>query len=226
MTIGQQIIDEALEKSGGDRDLVAIALQVARSTVDNQIFKSQELTLKWGRGAYRAPEQPETLHRPPEDIPRLNPDDKAMVQAIIKEDSLLKEGLDKLGLSPVETALAVQLSGFHQNCFVQSVQISGAGMTRIGIKIGTQIDEISKRLDIVREEMLKASGPITRAAFMEEEKYLLQAYVDMTDQVRRISDTAHRGMMLQAMIRYKLTMHKNKEKRLPAKPGFSAEIPV
>jgi len=225
MTLGRQLVNEALEAAGGDRDKAAAALNLSLSTVNNTIAKSPELMARWGAGFQQPPVQVNTLHRPPDALPHINGDEADLVKSMVREDSLLADGLNKLGLTPEESALAVQLAGFHQNCFVQSVQISGSGMTRIGIKLSTQIDEIAKRLEAVRAKLNDTSSAmtLTRKVLMDEEKYLLSAYIAMTDQIRRISDTAMRGMMLTAAIRYKIG--RRNDKPLPTKPGYSTGFP-
>jgi hypothetical protein len=114
---------------------------------------------------------------------------------------------------------------FGQNQFVESVQIVGATMTTICIQLSSQLRQVIERLDDIRKEMKK--GPISRMMLLEEEKFLTEALIGMSEQVRRISDTSHRGMLLQAMVRYKLHGgRKNMDKQTLGKPGFSPSIPV
>jgi hypothetical protein len=227
MTTGQRKCDIALENSGGDRALAAVALGKTVRAVEMMIAGCDTLKWKWrgahGPGANRAPTQAQTIHRPP--AMNITDTEKNLVVGMAKEDALLADGLDKLGLTPAESALAVQLSGFNANHFVNSVHIAGAGMTRIGLKLGTQVDELAKRLEEVRAKMKETTSAIQRSEFLEEEKYLLRSYVEMTQQIVRISDSAHRSMLLTAMVRYKLSGRRSGEFKMP-KPGYSASLPI
>jgi len=224
MTKGQRQCDIALTNSGGNRALAAIALGKTVRAVEMMIAGCDTMKWKWRNGS-KATTQAETLHRPPVSIPAMSDNEKSLMTSMAKEDALLADGLDKLGLTPAETALAVQLSAFNANHFVNSVHIAGAGMTRIGLKLGTQVDELAKRLEEVRAQMKDTTSPIKRSEFLEEEKYLLRSYVEMTQQIVRISDSAHRSMLLTAMVRYKLSGRRSGEFKMP-KPGYSASLPI
>jgi hypothetical protein len=216
MTEYQKLIDTALEKFNGDRVLAAVAMGTSRGAIDSQVSKCEDLKNRWGEFAEK-PVGPAII----------STDEKDLILSMTKEDATLAKGLDALGLTPEESALAMQLSNFGRSQFVQSVQIASAGMTRIGIRIGTQLDEVGKRLTKVRELIEQCDGgtcKIPRSELIEEERVLMEAYVTMSEQIRRINDTAHRGMMLQAMIRYRLTRRNGAP--LSIKPGYSSQPPI
>lgn len=228
MTEDQIEVDRAMEEFGGDRNRVAAVLGKARSTIDNYIAKIPELRFKWlNYSGSEPPGQAATLHRPPTNNGiKITDAEVSLVTNLSKEDAMLADGLEKLCLSPEEAALALHLQKFHQGHFVQSVQIIGASMTRICLRMATQQDQIAKRLDDVRAEIKKCAGAISRSCLVEEEAALMKSYIAIGDQIRRMSDTAHRGMTLQAMIRYRLSDSRREREKTMSKPGFQPYIPV
>lgn len=224
MTEDQKLVDAALERFNGNRELAATALGRSIDCVYHAISKSDELMMRWGKFNGMDGQK---LTRPHINGTLVDPSDKLLVQSIIHEDALLAEGLERLGLTPTEVERAVGMQLFGQNQFVQSVQIVGASMTTICVQLSTQLKEVIARLASVREELAKCGTPITRALLVEEEKFLSESLIGMAEQVRRMSDTAHRGMMLQAMIRFKLSGRRTGKDRSMPKPGFTTgSIPV
>lgn len=232
MTADQQLVMNALDKCGGDRELAAVMIGKTIRSVEAMIAQCPEIKQKHGRGAsgtvggaINPPTQADTLHRNGDDSVRLDSTDRSLVISMVKEDNLLAEGLERLGLKPDEVKRAIGLRDFSKNQFVESVQIVGASMTTICVQLGTQVAKFIERLETVQAE-LKNTNPIYRTALVQEEKFLAETLIDLSEQVRRMSDTAHRGMMLQAMIRYKLLGRKDPRKPEAMKPGFQSEIPV
>ncbi len=230
MTEEQQQLMAALDKFGGDRELAAAVLGKSIRAIESSIFQCQELKDRHGklRGPGGAPTQASAMHRPPPngngDTIQLQPHDRDLVISMCKEDKLLAEGLERLGLSPEEVKRSIALRDFSKNQFVESVQIVGASMTSICVQLGTQVTKSIERLDEVRLR-LKDTNPLYRMALVEEEKYLSESLIAMSEQVRRMSDTAHRGMMLQAMIKFRLLGARGGMKQ-QMKPGYGTEIPV
>jgi len=226
MTEEQQLIDTALTQFNGDRELAAIAIGRTVHAIECQISICDELRFKHGAGKNKSQTTAEALHRNGNGAPAVvSTDEKELIISITKEDEMLAQGLDRLGLTPEEVQRAVGMQHFGQNQFVESVQIVGATMTTICIQLSSQLREVIERLSEIRKEMKK--GPISRMMLLEEEKFLTEALIGMSEQVRRISDTSHRGMLLQAMVRYKLHGgRKNSDKQTMGKPGFSPSIPV
>jgi hypothetical protein len=232
MTLNQKLLDEALTKFNGDRNRAALELGETRAYVDRVILDSNFLRWKWSVGTTDDPKQSETLNRDGIDdvvkekaVPDLTYEEQKLVEQMAKEDSMLSHGLMRLGLTPEETLRAVGMQRFGQSQFVQSVQIVSASMTTICVQLSSQLKAVMGRLDEVRERMKNHQGtPITRALMVDEEKYLMESLIGMSEQVRRMSDTAHRGMVLQASIRYKLRDRANNNKL--SKPGFSTTLPV
>lgn len=227
MTQEHSLLNAVLEKFNGDRDLAAVALEKTRHAIDCAINVDPDLKLRWGKGAGSAGvlAQPNALNRPVNGGISVSQEDKALMKSMITEDALLAEGLERLGLTPEEVQRAVGMQQFGQNQFVQSVQIVGGSMTTICVQLTSQLKEVIQRLNEVRADMKKCATPITRAVLVEEERYLSESLIGMAEQVRRMSDTAHRGMMLQAMIRFKLSGRREGKDKMP-KPGFSTSIPV
>jgi hypothetical protein len=161
------------------------------------------------------------LHRPPDELPTMNELELTLVEQMTKEDAILAQGLEKFGLTVEEAAIAYQMQQFHKTQFVASVQILGGSMTRICLKMQTQLDELAKRLVEVREKLSeKTTGPISRQTLVDEEKHLMRTFHDFADQTRRMFDTSQRAAMLSAMIRFKLQGGRKKVQDA-RKPGFS-----
>ncbi len=232
MTEEQQQLMAALDKFGGDRELAAAVLGKSVKAVEGIIYHCQELKEKHakGPGGSAAPTQAETMHRPKAngngETVQLDTHDRDLVISMCKEDKLLAEGLERLGLTPQEVKRSIALRDFSKNQFVESVQIVGASMTSICVQLGTQVTKSIERLEEVRTK-LKDTNPIYRANLVDEEKYLSESLIAMSEQVRRMSDTAHRGCLLQAMIRYKLSTGRGRGDPVrPTKPGFSPGLPI
>ena len=228
MTEEAKLALAALEKFGGDRELAAAVIGKCERSIDYYIYHGPDAkAFAKFRTPPRShsPTQAEAMHRPPNgDTVQLDPHDRDLVISMCKEDKLLAEGLERLGLTPQEVKRSLALRDFSKNQFVESVQIVGASMTTICVQLGTQVTRSIERLEEVRTR-LKDTNPLYRMALVEEEKYLSESLIAMSEQVRRMSDTAHRGMMLQAMIRYRLLGARGGMKQ-QLKPGYGTEIPV
>jgi hypothetical protein len=233
MTADQREINAAMERFGGQ---IAVAAMVMGRDIDDmtkEIKGCEELKIRWGKSINTPPTQAETVHRPPLEVeellelqdtaPEPSADEMAMVKGFTQEDALLKDGLQRLGLDDQEAIIAMELRNFYKTEFVSTIQILGGSMVRVCLKLQTQLGEVTSRLSEVRQGMKQQNlGPISRLALMDEEKYLLDAYIRMSDQIRRMFDTSQRAVMLQAAIRFKIKQTENNQTR-PAlgKPGFS-----
>ncbi len=229
----QILINAALEKFSGDRELAALALGKTRHEIDLSISHNKELKFRWAKGPGgkplgHPPSQSETLHRPPAPAPNGNiaEHEKNLVTAMIREDALLAEGVERLGLSPEEATRAAGMAEFGKVHLVDTVHMITSCMTAICLKLGTtQMDATTDRLASVRAEIAKCLSPIARSELVKEEKFLMDSLLGLAEQVKKMTDTTHRGLMLQSMIRFKLGGGRaTKEKSL--KPGFSAAIPI
>ncbi|SRR6266496_2079165 len=231
MNAQEQMINAALERFNGQINLAATVLGRDPAALTAQVMECEPLRNRWIEGAdIAAPTPAETFHRPPvmlEDAATLSEDDRKLVESIAAEDKLLKEGLHRLGLSAEEAAVALELQSFHQNQFVQSIHILGASMTKVCLKMQTQMEAAAARLGDVRDQIKLALGPMSRQNLVREEQSLLKSYVAMANQIRMMFDTSQRAVMLQAMIRYRMTKNVTKN---PAplhgknKPGFQPFI--
>jgi hypothetical protein len=233
MTSEEIILNAAMERAGGNAGLAATLMGMTPAEVNKALRGCEELRLRWMQSNQTdpPPRQAETVHRPPVQLPEPNGfeppevdyqptrDEVALVESIVKEDELLQFGLERLGLTPKEAAIALELQKFHEGHFVKSIQILGAGMTATCIKMMTQLAEVKDRIDEVRELQKKAGKDQDRSALVDEETNMLRIYIQLGQTVRSMFQTAQHGAMLQAIAMYRKSGRGNTLKSAN-KPGF------
>lgn len=230
MTEDQTHANIALEKCDGDRHTAAAILGIEVKQLNGIVRRCPELKSRWNNRAQQreTPLAVETLHRPPTELQTpLSDEEQKLLTSTLKEDELVQDGLLKLNLTEKEAAIAIELQQFHQKHFIKSINIMGASVTRMSLKLQTQLDELDKRLQTVREKLALEPVPYhnekgfwfdPRAALVEEERSLLGVYVPMTDQIRKMFEVFQRGMILQAMVR--MRMRQLNGAPIQEKPGY------
>lgn len=252
LTEHQQKIDQALEKTDGKPELAAALLGITAQRLLRDL--GPELACKWsdyldkGNPKPRFKSEIETLHRPnlvvePIEIARCSPpppvpeepqattEEKTILKQFLKEDAVLANGLDKLGLTSEEAAIAVELYEFHREQYAKTVHIIGGSITRMCLKVQTEIQELQGRLKDVREMILYTALPVEpgqpclvpfpREALVKEEYQLSKTLTDMTNILCRMMEMAQRTMIIHAMVKARQERERNK------KPGagFIVDMP-
>lgn len=230
-----QLLDDALTAARGDFKLAASMVGMTVGQLNRTIRKNEVLFLKWIRtepGSKYEPEVqlPTDLDVVKRDVwatppPTPSPAEKATMSLrdrifagmMTEEEAKLKAGLETMGLNEKEQELAMSLQAFHGSQFRSSMEIIGAGVTRMAIKYQTLLEGSMARLDYVRSQL----GPEqkNREQWVIEERNLMRDCVAIGDQLKKIMEVAHRGAMMMALIRYR--MGASAKRPLLGRPGFS-----
>lgn len=254
-------VDMALEKAGGDRGLAGHILGMTHLKLTRAIKGDEKLKARWMKAQRRDRRakpltEAEGLNRPAETsaavataevIAEITEEERKMGEAIWRDDDLLKEGLEKMNLTPEEVSIAHEMAQFHQRFFVRSVDILGAGVTRLGIVNQTELADIKQRLNDVRGQIRKCDGmgteaisqvsedPSTPAALKSakavvdglllsreqlanEEKNLMLAYIGLNAEQTRIYQVQLRAVLMNALIQFRLRGLSMGGR--PGKPGY------
>ena len=134
--------------------------------------------------------------------------EKRVAEALIAEDSNLKEGLGAIGLSPQAMRSAEALQKFHNTHFTKSVEIIGGGMTKTFVEIMSEVEGINSRLE---------EGGLT----LEEEQMLRQDRSRLLEIQGRTYDRSLKASMTQAVIQQKLADAGEGGAAKRGKPGFA-----
>lgn len=227
-------INAALEKADGDRNLASVILGISPPELNKKIGRCPDLKILWkeNRGVTSAPPtDAQTLHREPAPMPPpmdLTQEETDLLDSTIKEDEMLRDGLEKLNLTTDEAGIAVGLQGFHQKYFIKSINILGASNTVVCLKLQSRMAEIELRIKEVQLKIAENPALITsehgivynpREALVREEKYLYDTYVALGDLVRKMFEISNKAALLQAMVRYRMNPNNNNNGH-QQKPGF------
>lgn len=234
-------INLALEKSGGDYDFAATLLGIKRSKIKALVNADKTLKARWGKRALKESTTP-TAVSPGESLTRIGvpPDqemseeERKMAESMMNEDEMLKEGLERLNLTPDERNLAFEFQAFNNRFFVKSADICMSGITVLGMKLQTEIKDRKDRLDEVRRYMRELFTPkpappqpepaatdptspvppvppapepvlpFSREQLAEEEKNLMISHDSLIAMADKLANTHLKAMMLSAMVKFRL----------------------
>jgi len=213
-------IHQALDRCDGDLKGAAAMLEWSVNDLRDAIQSWPDLNTRWGgqsdnplEDVHPGPISDEHvvgrngIENHPTDMSMLPVSDVKLAEAMEREDNKLKAGLQKLGLTEKETKTALALQEFHGQQFRASIEIVGAGVTKLSIKYQTVLDElIDKRLRDVwdRLKALPQTGNVeVRAYLVEEERALLESLAAIGAETRRILEVANKGALTMAVIRQK-----------------------
>lgn len=225
-------VNDALAKCGGDRKLASQLLEMDEKELDNAIGKNKDLKARWGRpfghqggkhGKIQPPDELSIIARDllvndGENIV-VTHEDKLRAKVQISEDQRVREGLEKMGLTPLEIELAFGLQKAGEHWYRESLQVIAAGATRSSIKIQVQIDIIAKRLEQVTNKLDVLDGSMNysddRARWVIEEKFLRVALRDMSSESRKHAEVGFKSALIRATIESQRAKHAKRPK-----PGF------
>lgn len=159
----------------------------------------------------------------PDEVARAAATNQQLAESMEREQEKFKRGLDHLGLTEKEKELAMAMQAFHSQQFKQSIEIQGAGVTRLSIKFQTVIDHIiGKRLAKIWEWLDNCGkDDPQRSALIREERLLMSSLVELSSQALRNSEVANRGAMTMALIRWRMRQGDKQDK-----PGFTNTVDV
>jgi len=217
-------IHVALERCSGDRKKAAALLGVTKGELGKYIKDSIALREVWGDESPKPLSTTEAMHRPVqlgreniEDGP-VAPTDIQIAEVLAKEDELLKKGLAGLPLKTDELEVAMSLQKFYNRHFTQAIDVIGGGVTLTAIKLQSRMRQLEARLDSVEPD--HQLGSVGLSPFTEEQM-LLDAYINIAGELRKMLEIANKGAMTQAMIRQKM-----REGGKRGKPGFGAQTNI
>lgn len=207
-------IHKALEQTNGDRKMAAVLLQIDPVALKDTINNNAPLRARWSKSRRNGDTlavpvtEAQSITKPPEVVEALaitdepvTSEERQIAVAFDNEDKMVRSGVSLLRLTPEEEVVARELAQYQQGNFFESISILAAGVVRVSIKILTQIDAVSGRLAEVRG-MLPGTGGEAREALVGEEHKLHEAFVSLTDQVRKIREMADRSALIHAKIRF------------------------
>lgn len=217
----EQRVAEVMEIATGDRLIASELLGISQEKLDEAILASPSLTARWKET--RLPTEAELVSGD-EDNPLLSASEKQLAEAMRAENMKLRRGLETLGLTKAEQELAMSLQAFQRKQFRSSMEIIGAGVTRVSLKYQTELDAILERLTSVRRMLAKVDNVKLdeRKFWVEEERSLMQSYVAVGDQLRRIFEVSQRGAMTLALIRWR--QNGGRAWQQTSKPGFRPQV--
>lgn len=217
----EQRVAEVMEVAVGDRFVAAALLEISIDKLNEFIAGSPALVERWKET--RLPTEDELVSGD-EDNPLLSASEKQLAEAMRAENEKLRRGLESLGLTKAEQELAMSLQAFQRKQFRSSMEIIGAGVTRVSLKYQTELDAILQRLMGVRAVLSKFDSLKLdeRKFWVEEERSLMQSYVAVGDQLRRIFEVSQRGAMTLALIRWRQSGGRAWQQT--SKPGFRPQV--
>lgn len=254
MTEREVEINLVLEKFGGDRAQAAVALGVTDKALKAALNNNPALKERWRKRTHKESTTPAAAS-PGESLNRLSvpaqtemsEEERKMAEAMMREDDLLREGLEKLNLTEQEQQLAMEYAAFNNKYFVKSADICMSGITVLGMKLQTEAMDRKTRLDEVRGYMRQYFTPtppepsppvdsanpqvpppappptpvlpFSREQLAEEEKTLMTAYDTLCDTANRLANTHLKAMMLQAMVKFRL-----RNPGAQTKPGYQEKL--
>lgn len=242
-------IHQALEDFHGNRGLAAVRLGMTALQLKWKIDQCEELKAAWGKTSVVVPSEADVIRRTAVEIP--DSDDLRLAEHFVREDGRLSRGLDELKLTAEEKELARSIGKFNQKHFFRSMDIVGGGVTLTAVKILGEVSRVQERLQDVRA-LIKACGNTLEAVqiapegqkpaeghpappgewrkvLVQEERMLYQTLIEISDTLRKMFETGHKGQLLMAGIRLKLLGLNPrapiaKKEKGKTKPGFSPTI--
>ena len=163
------------------------------------------------------PEKPKTRRRLPMPteaalINREAMSDEAIASAVKREDELVRQGLEAMGLTNAESAMALSLSAFQRGHFRSSAQMIGGGITKTFIGVMVEVEAINARLNMGD----KLELPV-EMMLREDRRGLL-------DVLAKFADRSNKSVLVQAQV-MEIAARARKDAQSGGgsggKPGFS-----
>ncbi len=208
----RQDIHAAMEKTGGHSRQAALLLGIKKQQFDWWLYNDPELRLKWvgrsktGRRKSKVlpPPKAVVIHRPP-------PVDEMAenASAIAKEDALVKQGVEALGIDQARIAMVESWRQLHGRHYKSCLDLVSGGITHQFIDTSFDIKKLTEDID----RIASTGDPLQQnreAMLRQDRQKLLEIQGRMHDQVRK-------GVIDKATIEYKLNAGKKKKQ-----PGYLA----
>lgn len=218
-----------MEEARGDRPMAAAFLGMTCRKLHDLIDHNRELKARW-TGALDAAHNPApvisevgALSKPRsmstvDETLEVPIDAKLLLDQMENEDRQLRDGLVRINLTPAEADIAAELALFHRQHFVKSIHIIGAGVTRMSIKVQTQLANIEKRVSDVQGVLSNLQSE-DRESWVSEERMLYQSYHALADLLRQMFEIANQSALQHADIMFRMKGGRPQN----SKPGFSDE---
>jgi hypothetical protein len=218
LTTGQ--LHKALELSNGKYSDAAKLLGVTTDDLKTRVHGSPELKRRWahkkGEKEAAAPSEGVAINRPlsvvrvpdnPEGL--LSPEE--MAKLLEKEDKLVREGLEAIGLRGEAQQLAVALHKFHGAHYKTSLEMLGGGMTKLYFDLYAEWKDIT--------EKLRTSTDLNEQLILRKDR------ATITEAMQRVFDRATKAALTAAVVKFK-TQGNTEPGMKPAKPGWEPAIAV
>lgn len=204
-------IHAAMELCAGDTPAAAETLGMTLDKLKDTLRWCPELKERWCEKRTVVPfnTDADTLSPKIIEIPDADKvftgEERKLVQAVESENAKLQKGIFNLGLTKKEAEMAAEMSQFQRNHFKESVEVVGAGMTRVGIKLQMEVDKVQERLAVVRDA-LEQYGLVmdeSRQGWVDEENKLMTQLYQLSQEIRKVAEVHYKGAYMSAMLRVK-----------------------
>ena len=186
-------LHEALDKVDGNQSKAAKIMGVSQATLRQVMTRDAGLSNKW------LTERPvsQTMHRAVQPV--------SDAEAIVRENKLLAEGLEKMGINGSSKAEAMAFLEFGQQSLGHVRQLIGGGVVKLFSDLMGDITEIRHQLDAGVDE--------------EREKLLREDKSNLITHALETYDRANKAALTDAIVKQKMEERKGGGSR--GKPGFT-----
>lgn len=222
-------VHEILGSCAGNHTKAASILSWEPEQLRRFIHKHESLNACWHSGKMPVSGAPPVPVNVPDNIDALarecalppaaeiTPDERDLAIAVASEETKFKQGLAALRLSPMEQEYALALTNFDRNFFSDTVHMASASAARMSIMMQGIFGDLRARFarvtaDISAHQTVSRNTengqPILasniydeqREKMVAEERSLVNHLIEVSEQVKRISELFYKGALVRAAI--------------------------
>lgn len=209
-------VEFALNECDGNHTLTAEVLQIHKAKLLRIIRETPALE-QWKPGGVKKKKATQPVQEQlPATLPPAPPvpthqalmaQNAALMQMIEVEDSMLRLGLDRMGLDPDQIDEAISYAQFQTAHSAQALHIMGGGMTKNGIRIGSAMGKVYEALSNPNQTDYKDTYTTDGKLAQNGREIAANLLLAMSEEFRKIH-----GAILEASIaRAKMEVWKRKK---------------
>jgi Bacterial regulatory protein, Fis family len=166
-------IHAAMEECDGDIARAARILHITGPALRSKLQCNSALKLRWLSTKVEPAPAPAEIHRP--ELPAGEPDDilKEDARALLKEDALVRSGIESIGVTGKELELAVNLQKFHRAQFRNVLNLLGGGLAKQFIEIMQEVRHITELLSNVAESPVRSETSVDYEGILRKDRATL-----------------------------------------------------
>jgi hypothetical protein len=195
-------INKALLDAEGNFDIAAASLDLTVERLRDRVKEDAALNTRWLANA-AAPPSTAILNRE---------SDPAIIEALQREESKIKSGLEKMGLTQNQTGVAVACMGFYKQHFASLLNLTGGGLAKTVVEALESVSEMGREI--------KEIGKPTLPQDLEYLKALLRARSDLQDYILRASTMVNQSLLILAKVQN--ISGAGRRAAGPGRPGFDS----